>query len=144
MIAALLTKHWRLIGLGLILALLAIQTVRINNAKSDLAQAKAALINPATRKPWRDEAIRDARDLATCRENVGALDRSLTAQNEAVAAQAAESAQRVAEAEKGLQQALKGRAKAEAQARDLLRPPVGIDACARTEEIDRRFLETLR
>lgn len=137
-------KHWKLIGIALLMAALAIQSARVSNLKGHLRDARAALINPVTKKPWQFEAMRDARDLQTCRGSVQALEASRQAQNAAVAALEAESTRRVTEAEKALSAARRGLAKAEADARRMLRPPVGIDACARTEEIDRRLLETLQ
>lgn len=141
---ALLLRHWKVALMGALVLALSVQTLRVSNLKADVRREKAAQINPVSKKLWRDEAIRDARDLRTCRQSNAALEASRQAQNAAVAAWKAEGDQRLAAAEKGLQQALRGRQRAEAQARDLMRPPVGIDACARMEDIDARVLENLR
>lgn len=71
-------------------------------------------------------------DLATCRGNTSALKAALDGQNRALEAKSAEDAQRLAEAGKGLSEALRGRERAEAKAAKLLRDgPVGVDVCAR-------------
>ncbi len=143
-ILSLLAKHWKVALAGVFVLALCVQQWRIGNLKADLGEARAALVNPLTKKTWQSEALRDARDLKTCRDSNANLDASLSRQSAAVAAWKAEGDQRLAEAEKGLQHALRGRQRAEAQARDLMRPPVGIDACARMEDIDARVMETLR
>lgn len=67
-----------------------------------------------------------------CVANGKALTAAIDAQSARVRAVAEESAQRLAEAEDGLQQALRGRQDAEKRAARLLgQPPAGIDACAR-------------
>lgn len=70
--------------------------------------------------------------LATCQANTSTLENAIADQSERITAASEESARRVAAAERGLSEAMKGRAKAEATAARLLNtPPVGIDACAR-------------
>lgn len=91
---------------------------------------KAAQTARAEQAEKRSAAARAS--LATCQANKSTLESALADQTEQINAASQDSARRVAAAEKGLSDAMKGRAKAEATAARLLKiPPVGIDACAR-------------
>ena len=70
-------------------------------------------------------------DLRTCRAGRDAALQSLNEQNAAVAALRDESARRIDQSAKALQQAQEGRQEAEARAKRLMAAPVGIDGCAR-------------
>lgn len=94
------------LGVGLVIALLGIQTLRLHHAKSDQ-------IDPSTHKPWRVEELRDGpalaaanRDLAICKANQQTLEASLTRQNAAVAALQAAGAQATVRATKAANDAL--------------------------------------
>lgn len=106
-----------------------VQSLRLKHAKADLATARAALIDPATRKTWRSEAEARARDLTTCHGNVETLTASLGRQEAAVAALKAQSAAWVAKSRKAAQDA---RAVAESYrqaGREILAAKPGADAC---------------
>lgn len=80
-----------------------------------------------------------------CTENNGKLTEAVEEQGARVRAVAAESAQRLAEAEDGLQQALRGRQDAERRAGRLLtQPPTGVDACARAQSAFEAVRKDLR
>lgn len=144
-VLTILKGHWKLIGLALLLGALAIQSARLANTKGDLRDARAALVNPLTMKTWQSEALRDARDLATCKANTDSLRAAVDRQNAAVTAAAAEGQARTAAAQKAVQQARTATQRAEAKAQAILsRQPVGIDTCARVLDVDRQFTEQLR
>lgn len=85
------------------------------------------------------------RDLDTCHANGQALVASLDAQNASIAAARADGDRRAKMLVDGLQAARAGRATAEARASKLLsHPPVGIDACARSEAARLAVLESLK
>lgn len=129
-------------GVGVLLALsmatAGVQGLRLKHAKADLSTARAALINPVTRKTWQSEAVRDARDLGACKSAVAE-------QNASVAAAAAETARKLAAATKGQADA---RAVAESyrQTAPAVRAyqPKGADSCARTADVARMIREDLR
>jgi hypothetical protein len=83
---ALALRYWYIIAIAALVAGLGVQTARLVNAKGDLVNARAALLNPITHKAWQSEALRDARDLATCHANVTTLDQALAGQNASIAA----------------------------------------------------------
>lgn len=142
---AFLKGHWRLVGLAVLLLALAVQSARLSSAKGDLADARAALTNPLTKKTWQSEALRDARNLRTCRDNntvlQGSLDRQSTAMErleQAGRTLAADNARLATTARKSAAVA------ASAQARILARPPAGNDTCSRVLDVEQRFMEELR
>lgn len=152
MIVSILTRalaygvaHWRAVGLALLIAFAGLQTARLGHAKHDLAAARAAQINPATHKSWKAEAQRDAADLKTCRANgdtlQGIIDRQTAAATElqafsdkklALASKAAADARAVAASAREASAAL--------SARELL----GATPCARADDAQRAFLETVK
>lgn len=123
--------------LALSVATTGVQSFRLAHAKSDLAQARQALLNPSTHNTWQSEAVRDGRDLGTCTDK-------LTAQNAAVAARSAEDARKLADATKGMVDA---RAVAESYRRSAptvrAYQPKGPDACARALDVDAMILGDL-
>lgn len=112
-------KNWKVIGLAAVIAFAGLQSWRVGNLKSDLSDARAALVNPATGEKWKAEAERDAAALKTCRANVVSLDGALTLQNEAVAAVKARGDQMARNAEKAASEARKAQGKADALAAKL-------------------------
>jgi len=83
----------KLIGAGVALAgvvgLVAwggIQTARLHHAKNDVTTARAALIDPVTKKTWQSEEQAAQRDLGTCTANSGRLDAALAAANDSIQA----------------------------------------------------------
>jgi hypothetical protein len=75
---------WGWLGLVGLLALAGAQTARLSHAKADLTVARAAALDPATHRAWRDEAQSAAAALATCQANQDRLDAALTTQSAAV------------------------------------------------------------
>ena len=77
---------WGAVGLAALLGLLGLQTARLSHAKTDLSAARAAQIDPATRRSWQAEATAAAANLATCHAGLSQLDASLADQSAAVTA----------------------------------------------------------
>jgi hypothetical protein len=82
--SAVALKNWKAVVLLLLAAFCAAQGLRLRHANADLARARAALIDPATHKPWREE-------YETCQTNGQVLNAALDRQNAAVAALQTES-----------------------------------------------------
>jgi hypothetical protein len=132
MIWAFLLKHiadlklWAGAGLCLIAAVAGLQTARLAHAKADLATARAALVDPATRKAWRAEAVADAAALDAEDQAVAALKAAGRADTQRAAAAVA---------------AAQGRLDAaSAAAAKLLATPPGADGCASADAL---ILESL-
>jgi hypothetical protein len=147
-----LGKHWKLIGIGVLLLAVAVQSGRLSNAKNDLAgvrsdlfDAREAQIDPDTKRSWRVEAIERERDLGTCRANATALTGAIDRQSAATEAAAAQGRIRTAEAEKAVQAARTAMQRAEAAGRAILNhQPTGGDTCARVLDVDELFVKELR
>ena len=145
---------WVLSGLAVAFLMLsgglAIQTHRVEGAKADLKEARAALYVPGadgkpTKLTWRAKAEAAERNLGTCQTNGLKLQVEIGRQNAAVDTAAAEGRQRTADAEKAVQAARTATQRAEKAAASILnRQPVGIDTCARVLDVDRQFLENLK
>ncbi len=73
-IALALARNWRICLLAALLAFGAVQTARLHHAKADLASARAALIDPATKKTWQSEAEARGRELTACQGNFANAD----------------------------------------------------------------------
>jgi hypothetical protein len=131
MLAALLAspKTWVVLATGLILTFAGVQSLRLAHAKSDLAGARAALIDPATRKTWRAEASASAGDLARCRSALSDAGGALTAQAAGVATLKAESDRRAAAAAGALRATQAALHAAQARAAALMSARPGADAC---------------
>lgn len=112
-----------------------VQTLRLHHAKSDLTTARAALIDPATHKPWKDEAQAAMRDLGTCRTNTLALQSGLNAQNAAVAALKSESDARLAQSRKEVSAARSVAESYRQTAGVILGRKAGADVCASASEL---------
>lgn len=121
-----------------VLLILSIQSARLAHAKADLVTARAALVDPVSRRTWKDIAgsAIAGRDAALA---------SLARQNAAVTVMQQLSDRKLAEAAQALSVASQGRASAEARAARLMaHPPAGIDACARMEAADAAVLGNLK
>jgi chromosome segregation ATPase len=129
----------------LLLIVLGIQTARLSHAKHDLTAARAALKDPATHRPWQTEAEERTRDLSTCKTNIDTLKAAAAKELARLSALQADAAQRLRQTQAELDTASKGRQSAEARAAKLLKtPPVGVDACARSEAAFGAAKEALR
>jgi hypothetical protein len=84
-------KTWAVMGACLVLALAGLQTVRLAHAKADLAGARAALVDPVTRKTW----VAEARAAST---NLSQATAALAAQSTAIAGLRADSDRRLSAA----------------------------------------------
>lgn len=138
-------KSWKLIGVGLLALLLAVQTGRLSHVTKQRNEARAAQIDPATKRSWKIEAQERGRDLGTCLANTGTLTAALDRQSAAVAAAGAEGQARTAEAEKAVQAARTATQRAEAKARAILSAPMtGGDTCSRVLAVDDQFVKELQ
>lgn len=124
-------KHWRWIVIGVLVAIIGVQTVRLSHAKTDIEKADAIT------------ALAQAK-LVVCHDNTAALQASLDGQNRAVDQMKADSDKRLQASSDALHGAEKGRESAETRAAKLVAlKPAGIDACARMLDADRAVLESL-
>jgi hypothetical protein len=140
-------KNWKLIGIGLVVALLAIQSARLGHAKSDQFDRSACVKGqPCKPVKWKAEVVtlrsnlqkmQSALDI--CHSNVTTLQGSVDAQNGAVAALKADSDRRSAEVAQA-RQATRREAERADHAASLLAnaKPVGNDLCARMLDADRK------
>lgn len=126
-------RHWRAFALAGLVAFAAVQTARVGRLKPQLAAARAEQINPATRKPWKAEALAAARDLNTCRANTGRLEGAVERQNAAMAAARAEGDRMAAAAAKAAHDLRGARAVAESRARATLSATVDAATCEARE-----------
>lgn len=117
--AGLIGKNWKAVGLAILVALLGVQSFRLSHAKGDLKTARAALVDPDTKRKWQDEAKDRLRDLTTCRDNTTKLQAALAAQNAAVGRLKAEGDARATAAAKAAQDALQARREADKTAAKL-------------------------
>lgn len=133
-------QAWKLGALGgLAVALslavaLGVCTVQKNRAVTARDALAASIDAPVT--GW-------AARLRQSEANVGVLDKAIAGQNDAIKANAKASAERLAEAEKGLAVARRDQAKAAAKIEALMKPLVGADTCTRVVEADERLLRSL-
>lgn len=130
-------KYWKLIGVGVLLLAVFVQTAQLNHVRTKLKDAIAAQHNPATGKLWKDEAITIAKNLAVCRTSNANLSASVTVQNAAVAAMEAEAATIRRAAERAAQDARRARSEAARTVTGILNstPPRGVDICAATDAL---------
>jgi hypothetical protein len=126
---ALAGRYWYVLVIASMVALLAVQTGRLDHAKADQ-------VNPDTGTKWKAEANRDAgllsaavSDLAQCRDNVQAQKDAITLQNGRVDAWKAEAERMAGEADKARQTAALARRKAERTAAGILAARPGADVC---------------
>lgn len=130
MISFLLSKTGivSVIGLGLAI-MIGVQTLRLDHAKHDLGEARAALVNPATGHRWEADYAADHRDLTNCRTNLEKLGGAIDIQNNAVTALKAEGDRRRRESAAALSSARRdaGRARSDATAILNRQPPA--DRC---------------
>ncbi|MDP1738927.1 MAG: hypothetical protein Q8L23_15980 [Caulobacter sp.] len=122
-------KHWKLLALVGVLAFAGVQTHRVGRLKADVAAERAAQINPATKKAWKVEAQRDARDLTTCRGNTTRLEGSLAAQTAAVRTAEAEGDRMAAAAARAARDARAARVVAESRSRAILDTTIDAATC---------------
>lgn len=133
-------RAWFVGGLALLLVFVGVQTWRINHAKHDLKEARAALVNPKTKRTWEQDFTASQRNLDICHGSVLAVQTSLDTQNAAIAANAADGARRAKMLSDGLQQARKAAAAADKRSLDILAvKPKGADQCARLMDLDRQI-----
>lgn len=142
MLAEIRARIWQIGTLGAaviaigLLVMLGLTHVELNHARHDVAALNARIEDPQTGYIAR---------LATCHGNVGRLQATLDQQTAAVAAKSAADAKALAKAEadlaaeRGRSAALQVRANA-----TLAYKPAGADACARIEDIRRRYVEGLK
>jgi hypothetical protein len=111
-------------------ALLLTTCARLDHAKKDLAQARAALIVPGTKRTWKQHAEAAQADLKTCRESKDALSASLDRQSAATMAAQEAGRAATAEAERQASEAKKSALAADKRARAVLAAKPGPDRCA--------------
>ncbi|MDR3513880.1 MAG: hypothetical protein P4L73_19755 [Caulobacteraceae bacterium] len=122
-------KVWVGLAFAAVLAFGGVQTGRLNHAKGDLASARAALIDPATKKTWRDEAVKAADDLASCHISLSSANAALGHADAATAALKAESDRRTADAASRLAAADKAALAGQRRITAVLAAKAGADAC---------------
>ncbi len=128
-------KVWAGLGLALLLAFAGVQTVRLDHAKSDLAAARAAQIDPATKRSWQAEELADAQNLATARANFDQANASLATEQASVAALKAADAADSAKASAAVQQARAATATLSKREAELAALKPAGDACAQADTI---------
>lgn len=132
-------------GLAAVLALsigaAATLGLRLEHARGDLVKARAALVDPVSRRPWQDLAIERGRDLAICRGNVERLTASVDRQNAAVRAFEARGQAMTAALAEAARAAKISRSEAQREATGILAARPGADVC---ESADRLILEVVR
>lgn len=79
-------RYWRVLAAAGLLTFGAVQTARLHHAKADLSTARAALIDPSTRKTWQSEATASQRDLQSCHASVSNLQAAISGQNASIEA----------------------------------------------------------
>ncbi len=132
------------IGATVLLASCGVQTLRLNNAKHDLVVAKAAQIDPASKKTWQSEEVADRASLLTCQANEITLNGAIATQNASLTAHAQADAAALARAEAILKSA-QGSAAATAKALTTLSAPIAAaNAASRCAAFDKTFLGTLK
>ncbi len=142
MIAALLSlmspRTWAIAGASALLVFGGVQTLRLNHAKHDLAQARADLIDPVSKRSWQREAVDARSGLAACKSAV-------QAQNDAVDALKAKSDANIAKADKAASDARAVAASARTEAARIMEmKPAGATSCERAESLRVSYLESLK
>jgi len=127
---------WTAIGAVLLMSVpLGVQTVRLGMVTDSRDEWKAQVMDPGTGYIAR---------LTTCRADVADLSRSLADQNEAVTALEADSAARIAAAEREAEAARQEVADALARAeRIIARPIAGDTVCERVQDVHSAFMAEL-
>jgi hypothetical protein len=128
-----LGKHWPLVVIAMLAAALAMQGGTLKRVTGERDRARAALVNPATKRAWQFEAERDARALTTCQGSVTRLEGSVRTQNDAVEAAKAEGARRAAAAVQAARDLRGARAVAESRSRDVMDATVDGATCEARE-----------
>lgn len=143
-LAWLLKGGWKWLGIGLLIAAVGIQTARLDHAKHDLGNARAALVNPATGHRWEADFLTADRALKSCNVNLATVTGALDRQNAAVDALKAEGERRAADTAAALERQRAATADALRRAGRIAAPIPPGPACDRVDEVDRRVLESLR
>jgi hypothetical protein len=115
---------------SLVIAFAGVQSLRASHLKRELAHARAALIDPATRVSWRKEAVVAGRALAACHAQGDKLGEALARQNAAVTAVSQAGARRSAQAASALTAARRSGEGQRRRAQAILRAREGAAGCA--------------
>lgn len=131
------------VGALLVLSVGAAATLglRLEHAKADLVKARAALVDPVSKRRWQDLAIERGRDLGTCRGNVAELDAGLTRQNAAVKAFEAQGQAMTAALAQAARAARNSQVQAQREAAGILQARPGADGCRSADQL---ILEVVR
>lgn len=141
MLAELRARAWQLgaIGAGVLVLILsialAVTVMNFRRVEKERDGVRASITSPVT--GW-------AARLATVQANQARLQAAVNEQNARLSTLSVEGQQRIAAAEQGLADALKGQDKAQAQIARVMKPLVGSDLCLRVQEADARLMETLK
>lgn len=128
-------KHWTWVAAaGLGLALL-ISNGRLDHAKHDLTAARAALVDPMTKKTWQSEAVKRAADLGNCQAGLTTLGATIERQNASVAALGEASRQASARSTAALAAERSRTATAKGQALQIMQAHAGADACRSADDL---------
>ncbi len=137
---------WKLAALAALVLALSVQTVRVDRVKADLAEARktaaeARLDADKARKMATEARLEAGRYKSYAELCKAALGR----QNDAIEALRAESAERLARADKAAADARAVAASASKFSRDLMNARLaGQTACERAEDVRARFLEGIK
>ena len=131
-------KAWSALAILLILLAFIVQSTKLSHAKHDLAQARADLIDPLSKRSWQREAVDARSGLAACKS-------AAKAQNDAVDALKAKSDANIAQADKAASDARAVAASARTEAaRIMAMKPAGATACERAESLRASYLESMK
>jgi hypothetical protein len=115
---------------SLVITFAGVQSLRASHLKRELAHARAALIDPATRISWRKEAVVAGRALAGCQADSDKLGEALARQNAAVTAISRAGARRSAQAASALAASKRAGEGQQRRAQAILRAREGAAGCA--------------
>jgi len=116
-------------------ACLTAQSARLSHAKADVARARLALVDPLTRRPWREEAAAAARALGVCAASREMLVRTLEQQNRAFESFKEASAQASTRAAQAIASARRASTSERQRARQALAATPGPNACASADAV---------
>ncbi|QUD88063.1 hypothetical protein [Phenylobacterium montanum] len=134
-------QAWGALGLALLLATVGVQTARLAHAKSDLAAARAAALDPATHRAWQAEAKAAAAALGTCQAGLARLSSAVEDQNAALSAQKDQDAAATAAAQAALGRAQQAVKAAGVRAAAVLSAPASVTGCSDADALILKSLD---
>jgi hypothetical protein len=123
-------KFWACLGVIALLSWAGVQTARLDHAKHDLANARAALVDPKTKATWETEAVSASADRDSYKISLDSANAALATQEADVKALKAESDTRSAQAAANLAAAHAADASDQKRIAALMAAKDGPDSCA--------------